>query len=282
MTCDILIVTYARDFPYLRYCLRSIAKFAHGFNAVRICVPHEDVEATQAITKEEVGGKTEFGFLVNGYAEKPGKGMLWHMRQIMYADQWSSADCIGHIDADCVFDSPVSPEKDWLTPEGKIILRYEPFNSICKRHDALARWQDCTQRILPFPVRNETMRGHPEVYHRTTYALARELVERKTNIRIDEYILSCENAFPQTFCEHVTLGNVAMEQQASKYHPVLQRDDCPTPDNRVFQAWSHGDINAPQDLWYRGKQAPYVPAKKFNEILAAYVPTEEEKARMHE
>jgi len=280
MTADILIVTYAKDFPYLRYCLRSILKFAKGFNAVRICVPHEHVDEARAIV-EGVGGK-DYPMLVNGYAERVDKGMLWHMRQIMYADQWSSADIIGHLDSDCVFDAPVSPEADWLTPEGKIILRYEPFGSICKRHDVLERWQSCTQKILPFPVKHETMRGHPEVYHRTTYPLARELIERKVNIRIDEYILSCENTFPQTFCEHVTLGNVALEKQPEKYHGVQQTSDCPTPDNKVFQAWSHGDINQPQDLWYKGKQSSYVPAQKFDELLARYVPTIAEAERMAE
>jgi len=31
MKTEILIVTYARDFPYLEYCLKSISKFARGF-----------------------------------------------------------------------------------------------------------------------------------------------------------------------------------------------------------------------------------------------------------
>jgi hypothetical protein len=278
MTAEILIVTYARDFRYLPYCLRSIVKFAEGFRAVRLLVPHEDVEGALAIVKQT--DAEDFPTQVVGYSERPGKGMLWHMRQIMYADEWSSADIIGHLDADCVFDSPVSPEADWLTPEGKIILRYEPFSSICKRHDAMSRWQDCTQKILPFQVKHETMRAHPEVYHRTTYQLARSLVERKTNIRIDEYILSCENAFPQTFCEHVTLGNVALEKQPNLYEGVYQKSDCPTPDNKVFQAWSHGDPGEPQDLWYKGKQERFVPIEMFNKILGRFVPTAEENERM--
>lgn len=280
LTADIMVVTYAKDFVYLKYCLRSILKFATGFNAVRLLIPHEDVEGANAIVSEL--NCADYPVVTMGYAERVDKGMLWHMRQIMYADQWSTADIIGHLDADCVFDAPVSPEADWLTPEGKIILRYEPFGSICKRHDFLARWQSCTQKILPFQVKHETMRAHPEVYHRSTYALAREIIERKVNIRIDEYILSCENAFPQTFCEHVTLGNVALEKQPNIYEGVQQKDDCPTPDNKVFQAWSHGDINQPQDLWYKGKQSSYVPAKKFDELLSRYVPTPAEIERMAE
>lgn len=278
MTCDILIVTFRRDFVYLKYCLLSIDKFARGFNGVTLLVPHEDVDGAKELV--EATDTADFPVKVVGYEERPGKGMLWHMRQIMYADQWCSAEMIAHMDGDCVFDSQITPE-DFLQ-DGKIILRFEPFSSICKRHDAMSRWQDCTQKILPFPVLHETMRGHPEVYHRSTYPLAREIIQHKINIRIDEYILSCQNEFPQTFCEHVTLGNVAMHKQPEKYHGVRQLTDCPTPDNRVFQAWSHGPIDQPQDLWYKGKQKTYVPITEFQRILASYVPTEEEKERMRE
>lgn len=280
MNADILIVTFRRDFPYLAYCARSIVKFARGFQSVTLLVPHEDVIDATALCIDAGSSKGAVQWIIKGYDERPGKGMLWHMRQIMYADQWCTAAMIAHIDGDCVFDSPITPEN--FLEGGKIILRYEPFTSICKRHDAMSRWQDCTQKILPFPVKHETMRGHPEVYHRSTYPLARDLIQHKLNIRIDEYILSCQNEFPQTFCEHVTLGNVAMEKQPDLYHPVRQLSDCPTPDNKVFQAWSHGAIDQPQDLWYKGKQASYVPVKEFNRILAQYVPTEEEKERMRE
>lgn len=279
MTCDILIVTFARDFPYLSYCLKSIDKFVRGINGVYLLVPHEDVDGARAIVNATPKAR-DFPILVNGYAEKPGKGMLWHMRQILYADTWATADIIAHLDADCVFDSPVSPEKDFLDENGRIILRYEPFTSICKRHDAMARWQECTQRCLPFSVKHETMRGHPEVYNRSTYPLARDLVQRKVNMRIDEYILSCQNEFPQTFCEHVTLGNVAMERQPALYHPFCQVNDTPTPDNKVFQAWSHGPIDQPQDLWYKGKQERFVPKEMFEKILGRFVPSAEEKERM--
>ncbi len=267
MTTDLLIVTFNRDFPYLKYCLRSVDKFARGFTQVRILVPHEDVNAvTEMIAAMPKTSPTPMMAL--GYAEKPGKGMLWHMRQIMYADTWSTADVIAHMDADCVFDSEVDPAIHFMDPNGRIILRYEPFNSIIKRHDSMSRWQECTQKILPFPVRHETMRAHPEVYHRSTYELARDLVQHKVNMRIDEYILSCENTFPQTFCEHVTLGNVAIEKQSHLYHPVRQLDDTPTPHNRIFQAWSHGPITQPQDLWYKGKQSSYVPKDMFDKLLA--------------
>jgi hypothetical protein len=279
MTADILIVTYKKDFPYLKWCLRSIAKFAKGFHSTKLLVPTEDVAGALDIIRE-IPEPREVPFVVGSYAEKEGKGMLWHMRQIMYADKWCDADIIGHIDADCIFDSPITPD-NWLK-NGKIILRYEPFKSICKRHDAMSRWQECTQKILPFPVMHETMRGHPEVYHRSTYPLAREIIERKVNIRIDEYILSCENAFPQTFCEHVTLGNVAMERQPELYEAIRQESDCPTPDNQVFQAWSHGAIDQPQDLWYKGKQASFVPLQMFETILTStrYIPTPEDEERM--
>lgn len=277
MNCDVMVVTFKRDFVYLKYMLLSLKKFAKGFNNCRILVPHEDVDAALALVDQT--DTREFPMFVIGYKERPEKGMLWHMRQIMYADQWCGADMIAHIDADCVFDSPISPA-DFLR-EDKIILRYEPFKSIGKRHEAVLRWQDCTQKILPFQVLHETMRGHPEVYHRSTYPLARELIEHKINIRFDDYLLSCQNEYPQSFCEHVTLGNVAMAKQPEKYFPVKQMDDTPTPDNKVFQAWSHGNIDQPQDLWYKGRQSTYVPIQMFERILkGGYEPNAAETERM--
>jgi len=277
MKTDIFICTYARDFPYLEFCLRSIAKFATGFNRVLLLVPNEDIDGTHAYVSKT--GPHRVPITVVGYEEKPGKGMLWHMRNIMYADTFSDAEVIAHMDADCIFTDPVTPDY-LLAEDGKIILRYEPFESICKRHDAMMRWQECTTKCLPFPPKHETMRSHPEAYHRDTYRVAREAMEKKTKRPVDDYILAQENTFPQTFCEHVTLGNVAMELQPQHYHPVLQTSDTPMPDPRMQQFWSHGSIGEPQDIWVRGKQQVIVPIKMIQSVLGRYVPDQEAEERM--
>jgi hypothetical protein len=265
MTCDLFIVTFARDFSYLKYCLLSIAKFVRRFSYLRILVPMEDVAGTEKLVEE-----AQFAYLpvkVIGYQEKPGKGMIWHMRQIMHAETFTDGQMIAHLDADCIFIKPTEPT-DFLAADGKIILRYEPFASIGKRHAGMLEWQRCTQACLPFPVKNETMRCHPGVFHRTTYELARKLMEQHTKQPVDDYLLAQRNEFPQTFCEFNTLGNVALERQLDLYLPIRQKGDPTEPPTPIQQFWGHGPITGPQEVWVRGKPNKIVPLQMIESILA--------------
>jgi len=281
ISTDLFIATCGKDFPYLKYCLLSIAKFAKRFNYLRVLVPANDAEAAEKLIAES---NIPFPAKAYGHCEPEGKGFLWHMRQIMHADTFTDAERIAHLDSDCIFTNLVEP--DDFAVDGKIILRYEPFATINKRHPAMMRWQECTQACLRFPVLYETMRCHPGVFHRSTYELTRKCMEIATGHPVDDYILSCENAFPQTFCEFNTLGNVAMEKQRDLYHPVLQRNDKPDPPNNLQQMWSHGAPDIPQHIWVEGIQRTIIPIDFINEILARetpvprWMPTPEDEERM--
>lgn len=260
--------------------LRSVAKFATGFRQLLLLVPQEDMDAAL-----QLSDCSPVPMNVIGYADEPGKGMLLHMVKIMFADKCSDADAFAHIDADCCFVTPVTAES--LFVDGKPILRYEPFETLNKRHPNNHLWQEAAQKCLPFPVKWETMRCHPGVFLRETYANARALMERHTNIECKSYILQGENSFPQSFCEFVTLGNVAMVTEADRYYAVKQTSDKPEPDNRLFQAWSHGAIDQPQNLWFRGEQTSIVPLDFINAVLGPepppaprYSPTAADEERM--
>jgi hypothetical protein len=276
---DLMIVTFQKDFVYLRHCLLSISKFASGFSGVRLLVPNEDVSEAWALVDKT--NTRKYPVVVDGYEEKPGKGFLWHERQITYADTWSGADVIAHLDSDCIFVEPITPS--YFFHDGKIILRYEPFVSICKRHEAMLRWQECCTKCLPFVPKNECMRAHPHVYWRGTYKLTRDAIEKKVKTSVDDYILSCENSFPQTYAEFNTIGNVAMELDGERYHCVRQQDDVPTPPNKLQQFWGHGNIDHSQHIWVKGKQEHIIPIHFIERVLKSnYVPTPEEEARMAE
>lgn len=277
---DLFIVTFARDFVYLKYCLLSIGKFCRRFNYLRILVPHEDVEATQILVDS---ANILFPVRVEQYQEVSDKGMLLHMRQIMYADTFTDGELIAHLDADCIFTRPVEPT-EFFNAEGKPFLRYEPFATIGKRHAGILEWQRCTQACLPFQVVNETMRCHPGVFHRSTYPLSRAMMIEATSRPVETYIMSGRNSFPQTFCEFNTLGNVALEKQRHLYEPVLQRGDAPDPPTPIQQFWSHGSINDPQEIWTAGKPVKEVPMRIIEEVLSRppYHASPEEVARMSE
>jgi len=260
----LFIVTYAKDFVYLEYCLRSIQKFATGFVGTTILVPTKDVPALRIIINNS-GIKNVI--VKSGY-EWAKKGMLWHLVQKCRADEWCpDADYIAHFDADCVFTSPVTPET--FFKDGKPLLRYEPFATLSLRQPNILNWKAAAERCLPFTVNNEGMRGHPEVYHRTLYAKTRELVEQKTKLPFNDFVKSTRNEFPQEFCEFVTLSAVAQELFKDNYFFVdLSKE--PNPDKSpypVCQFWSHGEITKPQTIWIDGKTKEVTPKILMEEIL---------------
>jgi len=201
------------------------------------------------------------------FDEWPEKGMLHHMLQIMRADEWCpDADFIAHMDADCIFTEPVTPE-DYIQ-DGKPILRYEYFSKINQRHSGVGRWQECCQKCLPFPVLHEAMRCHPEVYHRGLYARARDLIAATVHKSCDDYVHEQQNAFPQTFCEFNTLGNVALHDFPEQYLAIEQTGDRVTPHNKLQQFWSHGAIDQPQTVWVLGRETSVVPIDFIKHVLA--------------
>lgn len=261
---ELFIVTYAKDFPYLRYCLRSIKKFATGFSGVTILVPTQHVKELRALIAEVgIGGVT----VKSGY-EWAKKGNMWHVAQELRADEWcSKADYIAHFDADCLFDKPVTPAA--FFNNGKPLLRYEPFESLAKRHPGTWNWKIAGDLAFEFSVADEYMRGHPEVYHRALYAKTRELIEKKVKQPINEYVKSCRNEYPSQVCEYEFLGAVAHKFFAEQYSLVdLSKE--PNPDYSPFpviQLWSHGPIDKEQTVWINGAKKAIIPAILAEEIL---------------
>lgn len=260
---EIIIVTFARDFVYLEYCLKSIDKFASGFELVTILIPQNDMPMLMGLfprwdIKSTIRIKT--------MDEWPGAGFLHHEYMVMTTDQWrcgkSQFTC--HIDSDCIFIEPVTPE--YYLQDGKPILRYEEFDTLCARHPSHRQWEDCTAQCLPYDFLYETMRTHPEVYHIDTYARARERMREKTGEEVNTYIMRQKNSYPQTFCEFVTLGNVAMHDFHEQYALVRQTSDTPTPPSRVMQFHAPDPIDKSQDLWSKGRPIPVVPIEMIKSL----------------
>jgi hypothetical protein len=262
---EILIVTYARDFKYLSHCLASISKFASGFSGVTIMVPDEDVKELRSIIAVNGGG---IPIHVKHGRQWTNKGMLWHMAMECRADEiCPHANYIAHLDPDCIFTAPVSPDTFFI--EGKPVLRYEPFESLAKRQPGVWNWKVAADNALPFTVADEGMRGHPEIYTRATYEKTRQLIETKHKLTFNEYVRSCKNEYPQTFAEYPTLSAVAIECFSDCY--CLQ--DCSrqtNPDKSpwpVIQFWSHGAPDVEQEVWIEGIKRNVKPIEAINQIL---------------
>lgn len=248
MNVEIFIVSCAKHFPWLEYCLKSIEKFCTGFSGVTVLAPSQD----DLLKADFTGGHKRF------IAEEwPDKGMLWHMAQIMRADEWCpNADFILHTDSDCMFVEPVTPA-DYFE-NGKPILYHQNFRTLGVQHPDVLRWQKVVQDCVTFPVKQETMRRHPAVHHRKVYAKARQEIELKTKTPWDEYIKAQRNEFPQTFCEFVTLGNVAMRYFQNDYK-LLDMEKNTWPPQKLVQFWSHSPPHIPQRPVYRGEPFECTP-----------------------
>lgn len=234
MKSSILIVSYRKDFPYLRYCLRSITKYAKGFDTV-LLVPNQDFDTAVDLVRQECPP-----CVVRSGDEWPGKGMLWHMAQEMRAEEHCQGDFIMHMDADCAFMEPVNPESFFVF--GKPMLLFESFASMNRKGiDECNKWQVAAQDCLPFKVEHETMRMPCMMYHRALYARARQIVEQKMNLPFDEWMKAGRNEFPQDRVEYNTLGNVAIHEFASDYY-LWDLETHPWPPKRVHQGWGHNGM----------------------------------------
>ena len=265
----ILMVTYAKDVEFAKYSLRSIKKYAKGFAGVTLVVPRTDRVAFQWAQDESLVAQ------IIVFDEVPGKGMLHHEVLVCMADQLCpTADAILHVDADTMAWKPFTPED--YAPRGLPLLVRELYEECGKRNTNRLIWQGVVEKAIGLRPDWETMVRHPQIHLRDVYRVTREMVERHTGKKFSDYVLSCQNAFPQGFAEYPTLGAVALEHFRGHYTLVdydHDRDgrECALPAGTNFQYiyrrdrdkfvefWSHGGI-APYENWARNFLNGQIPA----------------------
>jgi len=236
---DIFIVSYARDFQYLKYCLRSIDKFAHGFRQVHLVIPDRDIVALYRETEFEKVKRGEWS--IHLFDEWEGKGMLHHMYLEMMADKYcQGADFVLHMDSDCVFIESVSPDDYFV--DDKPTLLHASYQWLCydKRppEPELLNWQRAVESALGWKPEHEFMRCHPAVHYIRVYEKARESIECYTQVALFDYIRKGRNGWPQEFAEYPTLGEVAWKF----FHPLYNFHNeqfKPRPKPKIKQLWSH-------------------------------------------
>lgn len=255
MTTDILIVSCAKHFAWLRYALLSCKRFATGFRQVKILIPSEDLDAITPLLTE-LSQKDGITSRVQCYDDWPGKGFLRHEHVIMSSDEFTDADFVCHIDSDCMFTEPVTPEDYFVN--GKQVLmhgRYEWLKNDVQAN--LDMWRVTVENAIGRPVTQETMRRHPAVHTRKLYPQARVEIEAHTGKSCADYIASCQESFPQGFCEFNTLGAVAWDHFHDDYHWIdheqLHKTGTPWPNGKLVQWWSHQSPELPQSPVYKDK-----------------------------
>jgi hypothetical protein len=261
---SILIVTYAKDMDFLRYCLKSIATYATGFVEVVLAVPEHERGLYDWVKKAR---------LVY-FPEPAGKGMLKHMAMKCRADELCpTAQHIWHLDPDCILWAKVSPAD--LFNDGKPRMVRERYADIGNPNRLL--WQKNVERALGFKPEYEGMTCHGNLHIRDVYPKLRALVEDHTGKGFDDFVCDGQNAFPQSFAEFPTLAAVAIAHFRDRYYCVDYRpeDDakeCGIPKGTNYQyvyrrgrdylaeCWSHGGVakyKSDIESWLRGQVPAY-------------------------
>ncbi len=256
MKTEIFIVSVAKHFDWLEYCLRSIQKFASGFSGVTLLVPSDDHQ--KAIGVANCYTSTTMPLSVLHGPEWPGKGMLWHMAQKMRADEWCrDADFVLHLDSDCMFTEPVTPD-DYFE-NGKPVLMHASFDWLINTQQAnLSMWKEAAERALGWEVTQETMRRHPAVHYASLYGETRHWIEKHTGMPMDDFVRAGRNEFPQETCEFVTLGAVAWKRLPTEY-AWRNQETQGFPPSKLVQFWSHQSPTIPQAPVYKDKPFPCTP-----------------------
>ena len=241
MRTAILYVTFARDLIWLDYSLQSLRKYGSGFSEVCVLVPTTDFD--KFLKFEKTFSAPECPVRVKSFLEHPGKGFVHHLAMKCYADAFvPSADLVLHMDPDCLFHAPVTPESYLV--KGKPELVIEPYEALKDYHPGRYNWKSVTEQALGFSCEYETMCRHPAVHHTWLYPRMRAYMERLHNTPFIDFVLKQKNSFPQGFGEFNTLGAFAIKNFPSEYHLIDRGTsrDAADPKPLLTQMWSYDGV----------------------------------------
>ena len=233
---DILIKTYSKDLPWLAWCLRSINKFTSGFRKTIIISPDDDMGSTDKMGYDwqqrfEYGmGNSNQDFYLSQQVFK------------MYADTFTDANFILHIDSDTIFTCTVTPETYFR--DGKPVIMMTPIDQA--HPDEQQAWRKVMNKFMGKPSQFEFMRRFPFVYPRWAYGSLREFCLQRHGITLDKYIMSQPY---REFSEFNCMGFYLWENHRDKFSWV-DTSNVPEkdwPELTVDQRFSHNPI--PTEEW---------------------------------
>lgn len=247
---EILIVTHAKDLPWLKYCLRSIQKFCRGFQGVVVAVPNHQLSDFLAMLVMLKGGTKAVPVRFQGYDEVPGKGMLQHMAVMAQADLIvpPGTRYVLTCDADCIFQMPTTPEDYFANGKPYYIVRSwasltteDPAHPGSKVVSDCLQWKPATDRQVGFDTQWFTMCMNTVVFPLDFFARYRAHIEQVHGRPFQEFMLDGRNEFPQSNMDFTAMGAYAHRFMPERFtwfdvaHP-------PYPADRKRAYWSHGGI----------------------------------------
>ena len=197
MKTSIFIRSYAKDFHWLAYCLRSIQKFATGFSEIVIACPESDAPLLSHLTEERV---------IPVHNGPP----FYLQQQVdkLKADLHTRADYIVHVDSDMIFTRPVSPA-DYMR-DGNPIWVVTPFMD-----KEMRAWMHvmvkCFHKMPPY----EFMRKCSIIAPGWIYEEFRKFIQEYHGISMEAYVM---NQPGNEFSEYNCLGFFAWLNFKDKFY----------------------------------------------------------------
>lgn len=236
MTTSIFIRSYAKDKQWLFYCLRSLAKYAHGFSEIVVAIPRLEESLFEGF--EWHGARR---LLVN---VPDCTGYVAQMVTKMEADLHTDADFIMFIDSDCVAHKTFSPE-DFFCESGNQVKPIQLIRHWAGFKDESKKWRAATEKFIGFDPVFEHMATLPLIYDRNSLKLFRDYLAETHHKVLWEYV---KNPATHSMSEFNGLGAFAHRFTPQLYDWRVAdpaTDGYPRP---LHQHWSYGGITAEMEV----------------------------------
>ncbi|HJX66269.1 MAG TPA: hypothetical protein VJ860_20210 [Polyangia bacterium] len=234
LVTDLFLITYPKDYDWIPYLFRSIARNVSGYD--RLIVVVEEGEPSPLDILRAHGPRN---WTVERSRRYTGTDVVPYIGQSiekLRAWEYTSADRVVIVDSDCVFARPVDLATDPDAGVARPVLLWRPWE---EAGDANC-WHDTTATLLGFEPPYETMCRHPFCFptwmlHQLWEHMGGEEVLRASE-RVSDFNL---------------MGNFALAKHPEKFRAI--RWDGPVdnhaPDGKelgpdvprawVHQFWSH-------------------------------------------
>lgn len=260
-THQILISSYAKDFPWLRPCLLSLKNYCVGFLPPVICTNSADAQGAREICAQVFPEAT--------VAVKDGHfGPLRAQIAMMNGDLLCpNADFTYLVGSDCLVHCDMTP--DFYFHDNKPMMLISSYAAL--GHNV--PWKASTERAMKRPVEFEYMRRLPLVYPRALFKLVRTHIETLHNTPFERYVYSTHHN-GGNFSESNVMGAYAHVYASGFYHWQPLDQGYVPPQGPLIQFWSHGGLDRPNEAAYRynGDQSTHLktPRQVIQDVLGKF------------
>lgn len=240
---EVLIISCVRDFQWLVWALRCMAKHLSGFQGITVAHPDVDTDRFKPLLDQ-------FDIRLHGYRETPGKGHIQHMAMMASADTFLPAGTkyVLTTDSDGMFHTPSRPEHFawndkpyWIMRSWESLTTEDPHNPGSKVVSDNMQWRGPTAEQLGFDPPIFGMCMNIQLIPLDLLPFYRGHIERRHGRPFMDYMVSGRNEFPPDRMDFTALGAYFFAHHRERFH-WFDVSQPPYPADRKKAYWSWGGI----------------------------------------